>query len=61
MIELQDVHRHYAMAGQTVRALAGVSLKVDAGDFVAITGQSGSGKSSLLNILGCLDHPTSGH
>ncbi|TDK23845.1 ABC transporter ATP-binding protein [Luteimonas aestuarii] len=61
MIELQDVHRHYAMAGQTVRALAGVSLKVATGDFVAITGQSGSGKSSLLNILGCLDHPTSGH
>lgn len=60
MIELQDVHRHYAMSGQTVRALAGVDLKVDAGAFVAITGQSGSGKSSLLNILGCLDHPTSG-
>lgn len=60
MIELQDVHRHYAMSGQTVRALAGVDLKVDAGEFVTITGQSGSGKSSLLNILGCLDHPTSG-
>jgi putative ABC transport system ATP-binding protein len=60
MIELQDVHRHYAMSGQTVRALAGVDLKVEAGAFVAITGQSGSGKSSLLNILGCLDHPTSG-
>ena len=60
MIELQDVHRHYAMAGQTVRALAGVDLKVEAGAFVAITGQSGSGKSSLLNILGCLDHPTTG-
>ncbi len=60
MIELQDVHRHYVMSGQTVRALAGVDLKVDAGEFVAITGQSGSGKSSLLNILGCLDHPTSG-
>ena len=60
MIELQDVHRHYVMSGQTVRALAGVDLKVDAGAFVAITGQSGSGKSSLLNILGCLDHPTSG-
>jgi putative ABC transport system ATP-binding protein len=60
MIELQDVHRHYAMSGQTVRALAGVDLKVDAGDFVAVTGQSGSGKSSLLNILGCLDHPTRG-
>ncbi|HBN54384.1 MAG TPA: macrolide ABC transporter ATP-binding protein [Stenotrophomonas sp.] len=61
MIELRNVHRHYAMSGQTVRALADVSLKIDAGEFVAITGQSGSGKSSLLNILGCLDHPTSGH
>ncbi len=61
MIELRNVHRHYAMSGQTVRALADVSLKIGAGEFVAITGQSGSGKSSLLNILGCLDHPTSGH
>ena len=60
MVELQDVHRHCAMSGETVRALAGVDLKVDAGAFVAITGQSGSGKSSLLNILGCLDHPTRG-
>jgi putative ABC transport system ATP-binding protein len=60
VIELRNVHRHYAMSGQTVRALADVSLKIGAGEFVAITGQSGSGKSSLLNILGCLDHPTSG-
>lgn len=60
MIELQQVHRHYAMSGQTVRALAGVDLRIDAGEFVAVTGPSGSGKSSLLNILGCLDHPSSG-
>jgi len=60
MIELQDVHRRYAMSGQTVHALAGVDLKVGAGEFVAITGPSGSGKSSLLNILGCLDHPSAG-
>ena len=60
MIELQDVHRRYAMSGQTVHALAGVDLRIGAGEFVAITGPSGSGKSSLLNILGCLDHPSSG-
>ena len=60
MIELQDVCRNYVMSGQVVHALAGVDLRVHAGEFVAITGQSGSGKSSLLNILGCLDHPTSG-
>ncbi|MFC3716271.1 ABC transporter ATP-binding protein [Luteimonas soli] len=60
MIELQQVHRRYAMSGQTVHALAGVDLRIGAGEFVAVTGPSGSGKSSLLNILGCLDHPSSG-
>ena len=61
MIELQGVQRHYAMSGQTVKALAGVDLRIGQGEFVAITGPSGSGKSSLLNILGCLDHPNAGH
>ena len=60
MIELQGVHRRYAMSGQTVHALAGVDLDIAAGEFVALTGPSGSGKSSLLNILGCLDHPSEG-
>jgi putative ABC transport system ATP-binding protein len=60
MIELQQVHRRYAMSGQTVHALAGVDVAIAAGEFVAVTGPSGSGKSSLLNILGCLDHPSSG-
>ncbi|MGO4774314.1 ABC transporter ATP-binding protein [Lysobacter sp. 2RAB21] len=60
MIELDAVHRRYEMNGQAVNALAGVDLKIAAGEFVAITGASGSGKSSLLNILGCLDRPTRG-
>jgi putative ABC transport system ATP-binding protein len=60
MIELQQVHRRYAMSGQTVHALAGVDVAIAAGEFVAVTGPSGSGKSSLLNILGCLDLPSSG-
>ena len=60
MIELQGVQRRYETNGQVVRALAGVDLRVGRGDFVAITGASGSGKSSLLNILGCLDRPSEG-
>jgi putative ABC transport system ATP-binding protein len=61
MIEIEAVHRRYAMSGQTVHALAGVNLTIRRGEFVAITGPSGSGKSSLLNLLGCLDHPDEGH
>ena len=60
MIELQGVQRRYETNGQVVRALAGVDLQVGRGDFIAITGASGSGKSSLLNILGCLDRPSEG-
>ncbi len=58
--EFADVHRHYVMGDNVVRALNGVSIRVLEGDYLAIMGRSGSGKSTMLNILGCIDRPTSG-
>jgi putative ABC transport system ATP-binding protein len=60
MIEIEQLTKVYQMGETEVRALNGVSLKIDDGEWVAITGPSGSGKSTLMAILGCLDSPTGG-
>ena len=59
-IKAVDLRRYYTVGGTTVKALDGVSLDIADGEYVTICGASGSGKSTLMNILGCLDSPTSG-
>lgn len=59
-IKAVDLRKYYQVGGTTVRALDGVSLDIADGEYVTICGASGSGKSTLMNILGCLDTPTSG-
>jgi putative ABC transport system ATP-binding protein len=60
IIHVTDVHKYYELGETRVHALRGVSVDVGRGEFVAIMGSSGSGKSTFMNILGCLDKPTSG-
>lgn len=60
VIRLEDIMKTYIMGDSTVHALNHVDVKIDVGEFVAIMGPSGSGKSTMMNILGCLDRPTSG-
>src|SRR5437016_14303862 len=60
LIQIEDVHKYYDLGETRVHALRGVTLQIGRGEFAAIMGASGSGKSTFMNIVGCLDKPSSG-
>lgn len=60
IIDIKDIKRDFKLGAETVKVLKGVNLQIEKGDYVALMGPSGSGKSTLMNILGCLDTPSSG-
>jgi putative ABC transport system ATP-binding protein len=60
LVTLNDVHKDYSLGETTVHAVRGVSVQIRGGEFVSIVGPSGCGKTTLLNMIGCIDHPTSG-
>ena len=60
LIRLEGIAKHYQMGGETIAALGGIDLKIARNDYIAFIGSSGSGKSTMMNILGCLDTPTLG-
>jgi len=60
VLEVRDLVKHYSMGAEVVEALRGIDFRAESGDFVVVYGPSGSGKTTFLNMVGCIDHPTSG-